>query len=101
MKSLWGCEVPAQQAVWRDLDGNDFYTCPVQFLHPTILEWYSEVLYYKEFNAAPGRYCDLPAKWIEAYLFYKSCLDKWLDAGKPKTDKTGPLRAGLRSRRGG
>lgn len=100
MKNLWGCDEPAQQAVWRDLDGNEYFNCPIRFIHSAILEWYAEYAYYKDFGSVPCAYHDLPAKWLEAYYYYKFCLDHWMEEGKPKSDKTGPLKAGLRSRRG-
>lgn len=100
LKAEWGCESPAQCAVWRDLEGNDYYVCPLRYIPQSVLGWYEEYAYCKEFGESPGLYHCIPSKWHESLHYYKHELDAYTEANKPKTDKTAALKAGLRGRNG-
>lgn len=88
--------------VWRDLDENDYYSCPVRYIPVNVVEWYAEYLYYKEFSSAPGRYDQIPGKWHEALSEYHKALNQYIEMVKPKgPDKTGALKMGLKGRKHG
>jgi hypothetical protein len=48
-KKIWGCEKPAQEAVWEDGE-NLFYSCPLQFIPDNILIFISEYNYNKKYQ---------------------------------------------------
>jgi len=99
MKTCWGCDEPAQQAVWRDLDEDDYYSCPVKFITEHVVAWYSEYAYYLEFGSAPA-YDKLPAKWHEALGVYKKALADYTEANKPRgPDRQAPLKQAVRGRK--
>lgn len=70
-KIAWGCDEPTQVPVWVDEEEDcEYYTCPFKFIPATILEWYSEYSYYKEFNGTAPSYWDQGDKWQDVAVVY-------------------------------
>ena len=94
-----GCEHPTQGAVWGD-DEDDFYSCPFQFLHESVVDWYEEYSYCKAMGGAP-RYCDAPASWVDAMQTYERYIRKY--SARPrdigKRDQLAQMRENFRAQK--
>jgi len=99
LKKSWGCEEPSQHAVWQDIDGEGFFSCPIKFIVPTVLYWYEEYRFYKEFGGTPP-YHTLPNKWVEAYECYGHYLYQYaqMDKNRAAPDKMLPLKQTFQAR---
>jgi len=84
--------------VWRDIDGDDYYNCPIRFIPDSVYAWYEEYSYYKSFESAPGAYHEMTAKWLEAMHVYQSYLSKYTEEIQEtkarKSNGLGALRQG-------
>jgi hypothetical protein len=75
LKSLSGCEEPAQEPVW-EYEGDVWYSCPILFVPEIVSAWYEEYAHDKEFGCAVP-FEQRPARWVEALNLYRSCLSEW------------------------
>lgn len=79
-KEAWGCETPTQAAVWVDEETDDeYYICPFRFVPQTIIEWYSEYAYYKNFEGTAPTYWDQGDKWIDITSIYSGYFNEMLE----------------------
>jgi len=68
---MWGCERPAESPVWED-EGDLYYSCPLLFIPPEVVEWYQEYDYCV--NVRGMEYEELPWTWLEAYRAYRNAM---------------------------
>lgn len=94
LKIAWGCESPTQIAVWEDEEEDtEYYSCPFQFIPVSIMEWYQEYAYYKEFSGAAPRYWDQGEKWLDiASLYSKYYADFIIKEQQRKSRQTAQPR---------
>jgi len=86
MKDAWGCETPSQVACWEDDEFDiEYYNCPFLFVPSTIVEWFSEYNYYKEFSGAAPDYWQQTEKWVVVASIYNSYYNKFV-VEKSKAD---------------
>lgn len=80
-----GCETPAQYAVWEDelIDGEQYYCCPLAFIPESVINWYENYSYDKEFGTTTS-FNDRNNKFIEAIGIYNSYKSKWFQYMHPK-----------------
>jgi len=88
LKEAWGCESPTQIAVWADdEDGQEYYSCPFQFIPGHIIEWYQEYVYYKEFPGSAPSYWDQGEKWLDITAIYSNYYSQFLIAEQQRRSK--------------
>lgn len=56
-------------ACWED-EEYEFHSCPFLFVPSTILAWYSEYSYYKEFAGTAPDYWEQTEKWVDCASIY-------------------------------
>jgi hypothetical protein len=100
VKELWGCEKPTQHVVWRDLDENEYYVCPIRCIPEEVINWYDEYKFYQEFSGSL-KYHEIPAKWIEAKNTYNSYVNRYIEDQNSmnRKDNTAPLKSTVRLRK--
>ena len=86
-------------AVWDD--GEDtFFSCPMQYLTDNIQIWTEEMAYSQEFSGTS--YNDQTNVWIEAWMYYRSVLNKFTEMANKNRDRSSQgldaLKAGYFSR---
>lgn len=103
IKKMWGCEKPAQCAVWINVNGLEYYSCPIRFITENSVEWFKEQAYYKEYGTLI-RYDELPNLWIEALTTYNRYINEYNNEKissaerKNNTSKVSPLLSTVRGR---
>lgn len=89
-------------AVWTDGEF-EYFSCPLNFIPPAVVDWYREYAYYQEFPGAAPPYTDRCMRFLEAMDHYKSYLVDW-EKQEPKKSGSGDalaqLRAAFEMRRG-
>jgi hypothetical protein len=99
-REQWGCDEPTQVAVW-ELDGTEFFSCPLLFVPDNVVDWYREYSYDKDMNTA--RSYDVQLEWyVEAKNLYEESYRYYCDVKKSmKKRKSGDMsafQAGLKGR---
>ena len=101
IKKMWGCEEPAQQAVWMDIEENEYYSCPIKCIPDNIIDWFDEYAFYKEFGGSLV-YSKLPSKWLESRGLYNNYLniytEEQISMKTKKGDGLSTLRSGVKTR---
>lgn len=77
LKEVWGCEVPTQVACWED-EEYEFFSCPFLYIPSTIVEWFSEYNYYKEFAGTAPDYWEQTEKWVTCASIYSGEYSKYM-----------------------
>ena len=81
---MWGCEEPAQYAVWVDDEENEYFSCPIKLIPDNIFEWFEEYNYYQLYPGSMPTYDNIPAKWYQALLTYRNHLSEYSKEKKPE-----------------
>jgi len=97
---MWGCEKPSQHVVWRDIEDNDYYVCPIRCIPDVVINWYDEYKFYQEFGGSLV-YHELPAKWIEAKNIYNNYINLYTEErnSMTKKDNMAPLKSSIKLRK--
>lgn len=78
LKEVWGCEEPTSVACWGD-DEDQYYSCPFKFIPESILEWYQEYCYIKEFQGTALPFYEQGEKWIMVSNIYSRFYNAYID----------------------
>jgi hypothetical protein len=57
-------------AVWEDVDGDKYFSCPLNFLSNEVVAWYENYKYDSIFQGSSLPYNKQSAKYIEAMFYY-------------------------------
>jgi len=77
LKTYLGCDNPTQMAVWEN-DEYEFFSCPLNFIADSVVDWWEEYLYYKSFSGSSPLYKNQSAKFVEAMYLYNKLLNSYL-----------------------
>lgn len=96
LKMSWGCEEPSQLPVWEDEEtGDEYFRCPLLFIPLSIIEWYSEYNYYKEYSGTAPSYWEQGEKWIDIAItyngYYNSLMNKIQERQMAKMNSRGSV----------
>ena len=83
MKKMWGCEGSTQDAVWIDVEDDEYFICPMRLLTNDIIDWYDAYTYYQEHSGSPT-YDLQSGKYIEAWKLYRYYLNHYTEEMTPK-----------------
>lgn len=72
---MYGCVGPAQEPAW-EIDGFEFYVCPMRFITSNLLDFILMIRYDKEFGTGE-KYLDQMPKYIEAWDIYNSYYNRF------------------------
>lgn len=89
-------------AVWANLDGDQYYSCPLQFIPDSLVEFAGKYRYYKNFGTSIEYEDQLP-KFLDAVTIYESELARYESEGRKKSNDStsqglGVLRSSFANR---
>jgi hypothetical protein len=74
------CVNPAHEPAWED-DDDVYFACPERFIPISIIRWYDQYRYEKEFGTRI-EYSDRSHKYIDAVQLYNKFTVYWTDIMK-------------------